>query len=318
MKGNNKVGEDSGHEIELLLGGVIPEREREMREYLGKYAPIFFRCDDRPGFFIEAGPYGILKFTQRTMHQMWILGFAANQALNSYSSALAILRLNSENLDTNTIAQIPGQEQEDNKYANIIDSVYKLAKVSRPSEFDWPSTVPIPNKKPTDMVGAATFDLICMAGAYVILHEMKHIAFSIDGTAPANTHEEEHACDLFAKSMMLSEIEAYSRQSGYDLSRLKSKRAISISLALFFMLVITPQKSWAGTETHPSIKSRIESLVNDLSIHDDDILWVYMASLLLAHLQYMGDQHIVCNFVSLKDLTINLISRIEKASNKAD
>jgi len=266
--------EDSGREIALLLGGVIPERESEMKDYLERYTPVFSRCDDRPGFFIEAGPYGILKFTQRTMHQMWILGFAANQALHSYSSALAILRLNSGKLDTNTIMHLPGQEKENEKYAELIDSVYKLSQVNSPSDFIWPSRVPIPEKKPSDIEGAATFDLICMAGAYVFLHEMKHIAFSQDGTAPANAHEEEHQCDQFAKQMMLSEIEAYSKQSGYDLGRLITKRAMSISLALFYMLVITPQKSWAGTETHPSIKRRIESLVNDLSIHDDDILWI--------------------------------------------
>jgi len=60
------VAESSQDEIKLLLGGVIPEREIEMSEYLERYAPHIARCDDRPGFTIEAGAFGILKFTQRT------------------------------------------------------------------------------------------------------------------------------------------------------------------------------------------------------------------------------------------------------------
>lgn len=112
--------ENSEEEIKLLLGGVIPEREAEMKEYLNKYTPYFSRCDDRPGFVVEAGAFGILKFTQRTMHQMWILGFAANQALHFYSTVLAILRMYSDKLDTNELDKISDQSRKENKYPAII------------------------------------------------------------------------------------------------------------------------------------------------------------------------------------------------------
>ena len=309
--------ENTEDEIKLLLDGVIPERNDEMRGYLNKYAPYFTRCDDRPGFVVEAGAYGILKFTQRTMHQMWILGFAANQALHSYSSIIVILRMNSGQLNTKELDEIPDQRIEEGKYKKLLESVYELARVNNLSEFSWPSTVPKPeNKKPSDVEGAATFDLICMSGAYVFLHEMKHIAFSIDNNAPSNPHEEELECDLFAKNMMLGELELYSKHSGYDLGRLISKRAMSISLALFYMLVLTPSASWAGGKTHPSIKNRIESMVNELSVHDDDILWIYIASLLLSHLRYLNNETFFLEFKTLKSLTMTLMSRIENASNR--
>lgn len=174
------------------------------------------------------------------------------------------------------------------------------------------------NKKPADMEGAATFDLICMAGAYVFLHEMKHIAFHMDNNAPSNPHEEELECDLFAKSMMLDKLDAYSTQSGYDLKRLNSKRAMSISLALFFMLVITPLESWSGTESHPSIATRVESMVDGLAIHNDDIFWLYMASLFLSHLRYSNKKPLVVEFKTLRELAMALISKIENASNKTN
>lgn len=311
--------ENSKDEIILLLGGVIPEREAEMREYLKKYAPYFTRCDDRPGFVMEAGAFGMLRFTQRTMHQMWILGFAAKQALHSFSAIIAILRMYIGKLDTHELDEISDQSIGQSKYEELINSVYKLAEVDNPETYSWPSEVPKPeNRKPTDPEGAATFDLICMSGAYVFLHELKHIAFYIDNNAPSNPHEEEIQCDLFAKDMMLGELESYSKQSGYDLARLKSKRAMSISLALFFMLVITPLQLWSGTETHPSIETRIKSMVDELAIPDDDILWLYMSSLFLSHLRYFRKEPLVIDFKTLKELTMSLISKIATASNKAN
>ena len=118
--------------------------------------------------------------------------------------------------------------------------------------------------------------------------------------------------------MMLDELESYSKQSGYDLARLNSKRAMSISLALFFMLVITPIESWGGSESHPSITNRIQSMVSGLSIHDDGILWIYMSSLFLSHLRYLKNEPLIIEFKTLKALAMGLISEIENASNKAN
>jgi len=311
--------DNSEHEIKLLLGGVIPERESEMREYLSKYTPYFTRCDDRPGFVIEAGAFGILKFTQRTMHQMWLLGFASNQALHSFSALIATLRIYGGKLDSSEFIDIPDQSNHERKYQELIESVYKLAEVTNPETFSWPSAVPRPeNRKPTDTEGAATFDLICMSGAYVFLHEMKHIAFSVENNAPYDRHQEELECDRFAEEMMLDELESYSKQSGYDLGGLKSKRAMSITLALFYMMVITPVESWSRTESHPSIKTRISSMVERLSIPDDDLLWIYMSSLFLSHLRYLNIPPLVVEFNVLKDLALGLVSIIENASNKTN
>jgi hypothetical protein len=309
------VDENSESEIKLLLSGVIPERGSEMSEYLNKYAPYFTRCDDRPGFTVDSGAFGILRFTTRTMHIMWILGFAANQALYSFSGIIALLRIYNGKLDSEKLDEIPGQLYEEGKYRMLIESVYDLAKINDPKSFSWPSSVPIPRtQKPTDLDGATTFDLICMSGAYIFLHEMKHIAFSEDGNAPSSLIEEESLCDQFAMNMMLDELRAYSIKSGYDLARLQSKRAMSISLALFFMLVITPPSFWSGSDTHPSITNRINSLFDKLSIPDDDILWLYMSSLFLSHLRYLKKESFTIKFSVLKELTINLISIIENVT----
>lgn len=301
------------NDIKLLLSGVIPEREAEMKEYLEKYSPHFSRCDDRSGFIIEAGGFGILKFTQRTMHQMWLLGFAAQQSLNSYSTTLIC---SSGKLDINQLNKIPDQLEEENKYKRLINAIYELAEVSDPTTFLWLDTVPNPTKgKPTDIEEGVTFDLICMATAYVFLHEIKHIIFRSDNNAPISPNEEELKCDLFARSMMFDRLDNYSKQSGYDLTKLKSKRAMGISLALFFILVITPLKCWSGTRSHPSIATRIESMLCDLQIADNDNFWLYVASLFLSHLKYLNNCPSTIKFNSFRELAMILVKKIENVAN---
>lgn len=309
--------DNAEYDIKMLFAGVIPQCQDEMNALLNKYTPYFFRCDDRPGFVMEAGPFGILKFTQRTLHQIWILGFAANQALHSYSTMLAILRRDGIKLDTRLLDIIKDQEQEDTKYQNLIRSVYELAEIEEIALFSWPSIVPKPeNRKPSDLDGASTFDLICMSGAYIFLHEIKHIAFSLDNNRPSSPQDEEIECDFFAQSMMLDKLSVYAEMSGYDLVRLNSKRAMSISLALFYMLVIIPIDCWAGTSTHPSIVERIESIIEKIYIHNDDIFWLYTSSLFLAHLRFIDKNHFEIEFKTFSELAMGLIKKIDEQSNK--
>jgi hypothetical protein len=280
------VEEDAKHEIKSLLGGAIPERKVEMEEYIDKYPCNFFRCDDRSRFVIEAGSFGILKFTQRTMHIMWLLGFA-------YKSL------------------------EENKYKELIEAVYELANMSDPTTFSWPNTVPNPkDRRPTDIEGGAVFDLICMAGAYVFLHEIRHIMFCEDKNAPDDPRKEELECDLFARSMMLDKLDIYSKQSGCDSTILKSKRAMGISLALFFMLVVTPPEYWSGTESHPSIAIRIESMIGDLQIPDNDIFWQYAVPLFLSHLKYLNKNTPRIELDSYnRESAMTLVKAIENVAN---
>ena len=299
--------EDSGYEVKVLLEGAIPERQEEMNGYWDKYNPYCSRVDDRPGYLMEGGAFQILKFTQRTMQQMWMLGFAATHAYNLYSQSLARLRLCSGTLDTGELCNGSAQAEQEEKYQDLVRSVYKLSDVSDPTSFTWPSNIPNPkDRKPTGDDDAATYNLVCMAGAYVFLHEIRHIMFLKDNNCPSSRHDEELECDSFAQSMILDKLGHYAMKNGCDLHRLKSQRAMSISLALFFMLVITPQENWGGTDTHPSIAERVESMAGKLSIHDDDIFWVYMASLFLAHIRYLDTTPFLIVFKTLRDLATTL------------
>lgn len=311
------VEENVEKEIKLLFDGVIPERDSEIKEYINKYTPYFSLCDDRSGFTIEAGSFGILKFTNRTMHMMWILGFAANQAVKSHSSLIALLSISGSDLSTSWLNEIPDQKQEEKKYSDLINKVFELSESNNLDTYSWPSVVPKPwEGRPLDAEGAAAFDLICMSGAYVFLHEMKHIAFSEDSNVPDKPRDEELQCDLFAKDLMLSGLPEYSESSGYPLNLLTTKRAMAIVLAHFYMLVIAPIESWAGTNSHPSISERITAMVGDLELYDNDALWLYLASLFFSHYRHLELGEFKLSFSSYRQLSEVLIMKIEEASNK--
>lgn len=304
-------------DIKKLMEGAVPERTAEISQYYAKYAPRFSLSNDCVGFVFEAGPFGILRFTHRTMLQMWLLGFAAKKALHSYSSLIACLLISNTNFDADLTNNIQGQQEADGEYDKLIKAVYRLAETPNIESFDWPREVPVPERgRPKDIENAAVFDLNCMAAAYVFLHEMKHIAFILDGNCPTNPIEEEIKCDEFARKIMLEYLHRYAQESGYPLDKLKTKRAMSIALALFFMLVITPEELRGGSMSHPSMAERISAVVVELDLPDNDIFWIYLGSILLSQLRYIEKIPDELGFPNIKDLCYSLVECINNTSNK--
>lgn len=60
----------------------------------------------------------------------------------------------------------------------------------------WPQDVPRPEADSETLCSLqemAAFDLVCLATAYVFLHELRHVKFLSDGDYPADRREEETA-----------------------------------------------------------------------------------------------------------------------------
>lgn len=295
-----------------LFAGVIPERNEELKEYLTKYAHHFSRCEDKPGFVMDAGPYGILRFTHRTMRMMWLLGFAAQQTLHVYGGLVFLLMITQQKFTAEILEGISDQDKEINRYNQLIDAVYELSRISKFDDFIWPDWIPIPEDgPPQNDLWASTRDLVLMAGAYVFLHEIKHIIFADDREKrPANVVEEEIECDRFARKLMLGELSKYTEGTGEPIGKVRDKRATSMILAIFFMLVITPKNAWNGTQTHPSIEDRVMVIVEELEIPENGAAWIYLVCVCLAQLQYVGETPEEISFNSYKDLGLALLKRI--------
>jgi hypothetical protein len=75
--------------VKQLILAAAPERQAEFEEIWREYSPEFSLAEDRLGFNLEAGPFGLVLFTSRTMLQIWFLGHAAWKALHAYGGPLA-------------------------------------------------------------------------------------------------------------------------------------------------------------------------------------------------------------------------------------
>jgi hypothetical protein len=237
---------------------------------------------------------------------MWLLGFASQEALKDYC-CIPIASVIYGKFDPAYFDHAP-----DSKFGDLISLIPAISKVENEEDFPWPEGIPHPRfGKPTDQSGSMVFDLLCMAAAYSFLHEVEHIRIAQDGET-LDPHNEEFRCDKSARDMLLGGIGEYSRISGYPEERVASKRAISIALASFFLLAITPSDAWGGSRSHPSIASRITALTESLSLPDNDHFWTYLSCLLVAQLHANGETIESFNVTSTKEFAETLLGKFPR------
>lgn len=299
-------GVDAPDAVKTVILASAPEKENDLQKIWHEYSPAFGLANDKQGFYFEAGAFGMVLFTSRSMSYMWLLGFAAQEALKDYCG-VAIGSVIYGKFDPAYFELFPPS-----KFGEMIAQIRNISECENEGDFPWPKEIPHPkNGKPTDLTGAMVFDLLCMAAAYSFLHEVEHVRVAQDGTK-LDPHDEEFQCDKFAREMLLDGIAEYSKTSGYPEKAVTTKRAISISLASFFMLSITPIEAWGGSRSHPSIASRINALTRSLSLPDNDHFWTYLSCLLIAQLHSKGESLESFPVASTKEFAETLLKKFPR------
>ena len=294
--------------VERLILASAPEREQTLQELWDRYSPKFSLTEDKPGFSLEGGPFGLVLFTHRTMLQIWLLGFAAWRALHSYGGLLVLIDLTTKELDTDLLYTLSGQSEADDRFDGLVKKIRDLGQVDEVSHFRWPDEVPHPDSgKPEDVEGSAIFDLVCLATTYTFLHEVQHVKFLQDGTAPSEPTLEELECDRFARAIFLDSIETYSATSGFPAEKVRSKRAIGLALGSFFLLVLTPAELWGGSRSHPPIAQRIRQLADACDLPAHDPFWNYLSCLVLSQLRTENRMPSKIGGASTKELCFGLL-----------
>jgi Peptidase U49 len=81
----------------------------------------------------------------------------------------------------------------------------ELTNVEDLADFDWPNDAPFPQEgmRFTNVVDKTAFDLICMVGGYIFLHEIRHAQLWRDGLTPAEIRDEELVLLNPFRSMLL-------------------------------------------------------------------------------------------------------------------
>jgi len=275
----NNVAENA---VKIVICASAPEREAELSQMWEDHQPNVNQTDDKKGFTLEAGSFGLVLFDHKTMCQVWLLGFAAQHSFNLYLPYLILSQ--TTGLSFSPAETVTEQEAIDikNKISALYRTINELKDAESITGITWPSGIPKPDDgKPSDVNGSMVFDLLCMASAYCFLHELRHVQLRNLGDN-LDPIQEEHECDKYARNFLIEKIEDYAQQSGYDLTLLKNKRGMAIALASILLLVVTPESHWQGSTSHPSVVSRIQELVNAIGVSDNDYFWSYLACLLLS------------------------------------
>ena len=110
-------------EIRKLLEGVVPERLDEVLSLVHDHSAQFRRLEDKRGFTLNAGAYGTIQFTQRSLQQIWLFGFSGMYALHAYSGIAVLAQSQNLLFDLSEIDTFQGQEKENQRFSNLIQHI---------------------------------------------------------------------------------------------------------------------------------------------------------------------------------------------------
>ena len=176
------------------------------------------------GFLLEQG-FGTIQVSAVALRQIWLVGYAAEQAYKAYLAPLALAEIKGLPFDPVPWRKDTVQAAEDDRFDVLLDKVTELGGALDVEDFDWPAGIPKPASglKIEDESQKATFELVCMAGAYLFAHEVRHALFEGHDDAPHGL-EEERQCDQWALNLMLGQVTDHARENGWDPAIVRAKR----------------------------------------------------------------------------------------------
>jgi hypothetical protein len=304
---NNNDSETVFRAIDRLIAAVVPERRADLDVLWHRYNPQFRLSPDRPGFVIESA-FGAIIYTNKTLLQIWLLGFAAWRAVEAYADIIRSCAAIGLLFDPPSVVALPGQPAVDAAFDQTLAAAKKLGETDGVASFTWPADVPPPGVESFSVPDKAAYDLVCIATAYVFLHELKRVAFAVDGDAPTDPVAEEIACDRFAREFLLSTTPAFAAEIRKPAEEVLAKRVAAIALAAFVIFEVTPPQFWGGSASHPPIAERLKDVFTNVPLSPTAYPWNIGAALVLAKLRASGRPLPQLTFPDEKTLFEQLIS----------
>lgn len=297
-----------------LLNGAVPEKASETTELWEELGHEFEVTQSGVGVTLEATRKRILTDT-KTIDFFWLVGFVTWKSIEVYSPAVVC-----STVSNSTIDDVINVDDEfslfEFEYKCRMQVVEKLLAASETSEIDWPSDIIKPTEDRDSLENdelKATFDLVCLALAFAIFHELRHVMFRREGVCPKEGREEEMMCDVWARNYMTSNLDAYATSQGNSFEEIERKRASGIALAAIIIHAMTSKIASWGCEDYPPVWERMQALMEGYGQKDNSLFWMYVCCLLVS---VFREQHmkIDINAGSYRELTLKLLDRLSGKS----
>lgn len=300
--------------VEQLLSAAAPERKSELNALWQRYNPDFKIAEDGKNTHFNADAQRV-QFDHKTLRLFWLLGFTGWKVLECYSPAVVCSVAASQPLDA-IIAKDQGLSAVETQFEDCLYVAKSMVLAANADEVAWPSGIPMPLADRTslaDKQDRATFDLVCLATAYAFFHELRHVMFLQDRNMPLSRPDEEIACDAWAREFLTAKIGVYVQSSGEPLDAVLRKRSIGLALGVFILHEITPRLGHAGTDEYPPIADRIDALLHNTRLAENDHFWIFSAAVLVAVLRRRSKSpSIACS--NARSLCERLIAEIRNTS----
>jgi hypothetical protein len=283
---------DVSDAVDSLFAGVVPERIDELKAFWGEQADrVRLLAVDR---FLLQMAFGSVQISEVALRQIWLTGYAAWRAVTAYNVPLALASMTMSSADRAAWRQIDTDvAAREDEFAELFKAIHGIATAAKTGSIDafpWPAGVPHPEHglKITDPGLKGTFDLVCMAGAYVFAHEVRHYIYEAQQNPPEQLLEEETECDRWALALMLDQAGNYAVGNGWPPELVRAKRILGVVIAQLAILALTPRTSWEQSDGHPPVRDRIRSVLDAATDPVPMWFWTTVASMLLGFASQSG------------------------------
>lgn len=265
-----------------LMIGVVPERKNEIACLWEKYHPNVELVSDAKRFTLNANKDRI-QFDAKIMDIFWLICFGGWRAIECYSPHVVCSISSQRNVST--LLEIDDNLSEvERAYKERRAAAQTFIDAENASTAPWPPDLPRPSADRdafADNQYKSVFDLACMAVAFAIFHEFRHVMLDKDKQRPSDLREEELACDVWAREFITVNIKSYALANGHEYHEVLRKRSMSFSLATLVLHEITPMWDHGGNSEYFSITTRMSAILDNTPLPDNDNFWVFSASLLI-------------------------------------
>lgn len=317
-------GELPADVIRLLFDGVAPERALESERFFSAHQPRFFiskRARAHGGFCaLETSNHVLIAPNMRDA--LWFLSFAAWYAFRARipQETLAALLPPGPMRDEILLSPDPGYQPEAIICRDITTLAIELVRKPVASGTLWPQAVPFPatvieaqerGEPALRVEHAAIKDLALFAIAYILLHELGHLAFN-SARSGISRQEEELACDKFAIGQIVGRAATWQPPNGLKVEpeKVVFKRSMGLLVGFFVLHALTPERHRGLQTEYPSLLTRLTAMVEEIALPEDHELWLFGATLLR---ELQGDSdYAVLSSDSTRSTKANFLSLAER------
>jgi hypothetical protein len=269
-----------------LMEGTVPERKDDIASLWEKYNPDVVLVADAKHVTLNADKNRV-QFDAKTMDVFWLIAFSGWRAIECYSP-LVVWSASSSQTVADLIKADAGLSEVEQAYKERRAAAQTLIDAADPALAPWPPDLPQPSADRqafNDPQYQAAFDLTCLAAAFALFHEFRHVMLDRDNARPRDPREEELACDVWAREFMTSKLAEYAKDNGHDYSEVLRKRSMGLALAALILHEITLVWDHGGNQLYFSIADRFQAILDNTPLPENDHFWVFVASLLIGIFQ---------------------------------